>query len=201
MIRRNRWQPPSWQPCYWYRRAISSLGLGSVFGILGVRLGGNGLVDFHTLLVLRHIAAAHGHFAIAHRQVERHAGVVGSAAPALSEHACGGRIVLVVESVAALDLIHLGHPAVGLGHLVHVAVEFGQLRRFGEILQRLVVVLGPDRSAAHHKVAFGKRRLGRGHQRRSLLAVQPLLDHLFELRGLGEILCSESGCRLIVQVP
>ena len=157
-----------------------------------MRLGGHRLVDVHTLLVLAHLAVAHG-------EVQRHRGIVRVGLVALLEHACGGRIVLVVESVAALDLIDLGHPAVGLGHLAHVAVEFGQLRRFGEILQRLVVVLGPDRSAAHHKVAFGKRRLGRGHQRRSLLAVQPLLDHLFELRGRAcEILGAESCCGFVV---
>ena len=175
------------------------LGLGGIFGIFGVRLGSNGLVDFHTLLVLRHVAAAHGHFAIAHRQVERHARVVGVGGIALGEDLRRGGIVLIVESVAALYLVNLGNPAVRLGHLVHVAVKLGQLGRLLEVLQRLVVILGLQRTAAQHEIAFGQRRFCRSHHRSGALVVHALVDDLFELGScLGEILCPECGGRLIV---
>ena len=164
-----------------------------------MRLGGDRLVDVHTFLVLRHVARVHEHLAVAHRQIQRHVRIVGVGLVALLENTGGRHIILVVESVAALYLVHLGDPAVGLGHLVHVSVELGQFGRLGEILQRFVVILGFQSSAAQVEIAVGKRLLGRGHQRSSLLAVHTLFDHLFELRGsAGIILGAVSGRSLIV---
>ena len=164
-----------------------------------MRLGRNGLVDLHTPLVLSHIARVHEHLAVAHRQVQRHVRIVGVGLVALLEDAGGRRVILVVESVAALNLIHLGDPAVGLGHLVHVTVELGQLGGLGEILQRLVVVLAFQRPAAQHEIAVGERLLGGCHQRSCIFVVHPLVDHLLELRGgAGEILGAVSGRRLVV---
>ena len=162
-------------------------------------LGGDGLVNLHTLLVLRHIAAAHRHFTIAHRQIERHARIVRVGCVTLGENLRSGRVILVVESVAALYLVNLGNPAVRFGHLVHIAVKLRQLGRLGEVLQSLVVILGFQRIAAQHEVAFGKRGLGGGHQRCGGLVVHALVDHLFEFCGSSrEVLVSESGGRFVI---
>ena len=162
-------------------------------------LGGDGLVNLHTLLILCHVAAAHRHFAVAHRQIERHARIVGVGGVTLGENLRSGRVILVVESVAALYLVNLGNPAVRFGHLVHIAVKLRQLGRLGEILQRLLVILGFQCTAAQHEVAFGKRGLGDGHQRSGGLVVHALVDYLFEFcGGSREVLVSESCCSFVI---
>ena len=165
-----------------------------------MRLGRYGLIDVHALLILGHVAAGHEHLAVAHRQVQSHARIVGIGLVALLEDAGCRRIVLAVEGVAALYLVNLGHPAVRLAHLGHVAVKLGQLGRLLEILQRLGVVLRLQRTAAQHEVALRKRRLGRGDHRSGVGIVEPLVDHLFELGGRSrEILGAVSGGRFVVK--
>ena len=166
-----------------------------------MRLGGYRLVHVHTLLVLRHVAAVHEQLAIAHRQVERHARIVGIGRITLLEHAGRRRIVLAVERLAALDLVDLGYPLLGLGRLLHVAVELGQLGRLGKVVGRRVVVLALDARTAQHEVALGQRGLGRSDHvgRRRILAVDALVDHLLESCRRGrEILLPVGGGPFVV---
>ena len=164
-----------------------------------MRLGGNGLINIHALLILRHVARVHEHLAIAHGQVERHVRIVGVGGISFGEDGRRRGVVLVVERIAALHLVDFGNPRIGLPHLVHVSVELGQLGRLGEILQRLIVILGLQRPTAQIEIAVGKRLLGRGHERCGLFAVQALVDHLFEFRGgAGEILGAVSGRSFVV---